>query len=456
MDINKVTKSQVESLLMSYQQSPETKRLKDYFAEKSFLEILHVERKENYHSNFLMWVFEDKELYRHSINLLLFLLLKRSRQLGGSYFPDSVSNALLTNSFSIDSVSGELEDSIINDNGRGRCDIRLSIKYHIKDGESKTLYVLIENKVFSDEHKVGDTNFDQTEFYYRHYKREYGEKNCIFVFLNLIDSRLLDSLSESQCQCKKYIQVNYQDLLDDVFSVMLSSSSISTRSRFILNEYIKGLSIQNNYSIMAIEQSLIDLLVSFWDNNSELIKLSIAALAVSQNTDEVSRTDANEMQEKIQQLEAKRDTTHYIFNGKEYKGKSALLYGVLEYLLSKSGKTTSGINNTWSTFLNTCKGNIADFGNDLNWTIKKHYDGSNSSGFNKALSRELEALKKRHGLIYTESEFESVPDMSKGHNYTVRLLNNNSYRCYNQWGWGNIDYLIKFFRESEKLKIDLL
>lgn len=451
MDLKSVTQADVEAMLMSYQLSPDVERLSKYFNEKSIIEILRVERKENYHSNFLKWVFEDNDLYDKSLRQLLLLLLKRNRQLLASHFPTPIKKALLTNSFFIESVSAELEDSIMNIEGKGRCDIRIALSYHLPDGVSRKLYILVENKVFSEEHTAGNTGTPQTRFYFDHYCREYKKDNCIFVFLDLIASNELNNLTEARCHCKEFIQINYQDLLDNVLADLVSYPDIKPRNRFIIKEYIKGLSIQKNNGIMAIEQDLSDLLVSFWDNNNELIKLSLEALEQSPNIDAEYLEQVKAVNKQIRSMASKRDTTHYRFNGQVYNGKSILFYKIMEFLLAKKDVTV--IKDDWNAFVGSCKGTLEDFSDNFKWTINKHYDGTEDARErNKALKREVRSLNKT--VIYTKSEFESAktPDNKKTmeHNYSQQILNGNAYFCYNQWGWGNIDYAIKFFRDHKE------
>ena len=443
---------------MSYQLSPDVEQLNKYFNEKSIIEILHVERKENYHSNFLKWFFEDRGLYDKSIRLLLLLLLKRNRQLLNSHFPAVIRKALLTNSFYIDNVRAELEDSIINNEGKGRCDIRLVITYHFPDGEPKKLYVLVENKVFSEEHKAGNTDIFQTKFYFDHYCTEYGKDNCIFVFLNLIDPLELNNLTESKCKCKDFIQINYQDLLDNVLAEVVSYPDIKPRNQFIIKEYIKGLSIQKNNGIMAMEKTLSDLLISFWENNNELIKLSLEALELSPNIDEEYREQVKVVNKQIRSLASKKDTTHYRFNSQVHNGKSVLFYSILDFFLAK--KSSQTITKEWLEFIKKCKGTLDDFSDNLKWTINKHYDGTDVQGSNKALKKEVRSLTKP--LIYTENEFlseKTQKTQTMEHNYSRQTLHGKTYFCYNQWGWGNIDYAIKFFREhkdNQGLEIELI
>lgn len=454
MDIS-TEKTNVESMLMSFQLSPVVKRLNKYFQEQSFMEILHVERKENYHSNFLKWLFEDKDLYADSIRLLLMLLLKRSRQQNSSHFPKVIRDSLLTNSFIISNVSTALEDSIITNDGKGRCDLRLDISYLTGTGP-KDLHVLIENKVFSDEHEVGGTKKKQTVFYYNHYINKYREENCVFVYLNLISSIELDVITEATCACKSFIQINYQDLLENVLEDLASNPEIPPRKQFIIKEYIRGLSIKKDNTIMAMDNELCNLLVDFWDNHNELIKLSLKALSESTTIDEDTRGQIIEANKFVQKVPGKRDTTHYKFSNKDCNGKSVLVYTLLEFFLTKK-ENTAAINQEWKDFLNTCKGSLDDFNSSDSWTISRHIDDSNVETIKDSLQSEVAKLKS-NSLIYTEIEYQNQKqgiqkETSKNtldHNYPIKTLNNTQYHCYNQWGWGNIDYMIKFYRDKFK------
>ena len=62
----------VYTMLLNYRKDDSVKVLYRYFEEKSFLEILHVDRKENYHSHFLKWLFEDPETFAIANENLLY------------------------------------------------------------------------------------------------------------------------------------------------------------------------------------------------------------------------------------------------------------------------------------------------------------------------------------------------------------------------------------------------
>ena len=434
-----MTYNQLEEKLMEYNSSPVVQTLHDYYRELSFMEILRVERKENYHSNFLKWLFEDPELSAVTIKHLLMLLLKRHRQQCGSHFPKTLKDALLTNSFHLENVRAKLEDSISNDKGNGRCDIMIDISYQTAKKKDCTLHVFIENKTFSEEHKVGKTGKKQTTFYHDHYSSQYGEDNCIFVFLNLVSSLELNEITENKCECEKFIQINYQDLLDNILVHLSNDSTIQQRKQFIINEYIKGLSMNQNNHIMAVDPKMRELLVDFWDNNHELIEAAILALSEDPDLDPEARNAVKSVNTSLSKLKKKQDTTHYKFGKTVYAGKSKLVYAILEHCITKEELTTNKINTEWQTFLDKCKGKVSDFEEEKNWTFHNHKDDFNDN----LCCKELKKLKMQGTSLVKD-------EVTNEHNYSNRQFNNTNYSCYNQWGWANIDFLIKFYRNEIK------
>ena len=445
MDIDNITIEQTERLLSSYILSPITQQLHDYFSEPSFLEILHVDRKEYYHSHFLKWLFEDAELFPISIPCLLFLLQKRARK-QKSHFPIWLNRAILTNTFNVDYVKIKVEDQVESNKAKGRCDLLMKISYHLPKSESKIFYLFLENKVYSYEHKVGKSGKMQTTFYYDFYSNKFGEDNCAFVYLDLTNTLELEGLNKPGCACEKFIHINYQDMLDNILIVLTKKQSIQERKQFILKEYIKGLSINysQNKSIMALESSLRDLLLEFWDNNHDLIKLSIEALLSDPELNEEQRKRVKNVKKDINALDNQRDKTHYLFDGKQYNGKRALVVAILSFLLKHMN--LSDVNNAWKEYLEKQQGKIIDFDSSKDWTINQHNDITDNT-----IKSELKKLKS-HTPILSDVNIPpiGVEQNTFEHNYSE--IANQKCSFYNQWGWLNIDYMIKFYRELNKNK----
>lgn len=444
----------VEEMLREYQLSPTVQKLNDYYKELSFLDILRVERKENYHSNFLKWIFEDQELNVISVKRLLFLLLKRQSKQKNTHFPDRIKRSLLVNSISIEYSEAKLEDPVNVGGSKGRSDILISIKYSLSNSSNnELLYVVIENKVKSDEHD------NQTQIYYEYYKDKFKEENCIFVFLTPLSSIELNNFTEPQCKCKKYIQINYQDLLDEILEPLSVDVAIQERKRFIIKEYIKGLSMnysQKNCKIMAIEPAYRNLLVDFWKNNEQLIVLSLEALKSDSSLDAEIREAAEEAIKGAEKISV-RDKTHYKFDSNQCNGKGALVSAILTHCIEKEEMTFEDINGIWNSFLKeienfTNVSAVFDGGKDWTYNDKEYLD--------KDMGKERDRLQK-FALIYSEQEYNQYKNDLKNkkkkdvdHDYSNLMIGDTSYYCYNQWGWKNIDFIIKFYRDKIKKDTD--
>ncbi len=327
-------------LLLNYRKDNSVRMLHGYFEEKSFLEILHVDRKENYHSHFLKWLFEDPETFAKANENLLYLLIQRSNHQKESHFPDGIKNALLVGGFTINYVAVKLEDKVTN----GRSDIVIDINYQIGDNENKDFHIIIENKVYSTEHNAGKSKVSQTISYYDYYKKIYNEDNLVFVYLTPIDSVTLNIYENAECDCKKYIQINYQDLLDDILLPLSKDESLQLRKRFIIEEYMKGLSINysQNSSIMAMTENLRRLLEDFWTNNQELIELSIDARSQDPSAGDEEKQMFENLKNQIKKLDGKgsgRDNTHYSIDGEGDYGKGPLIYELIKRYVEKKEKT---------------------------------------------------------------------------------------------------------------------
>ena len=145
------------------------------------------------------------------------------------------------------------------------------------------------------------------------------------------------------CACKKFIQINYQDLLDNVLILISENASIPQNKQFYIKEYIKGLSTnfsQNNI-IMALEPRLRDLLTDFWDNNHQLIELSIDALTQDPDLEGDEKEVIEKVNKSIKELAKKRDTTRYSIDGQGRFGKCAMIYEIVrKYLQIKNYDVT--------------------------------------------------------------------------------------------------------------------
>ena len=201
-------------------------------------------------------------------------------------------NSVLTDNYSIKSLIIEKEKGL----GKfGRLDIYAEISLLIEDKEQK-VKLIIENKVESKE------NNDQTNGYYQYFEenRKDGEIN-FYVYLTAIPTLELNQLNEPECSCKKFTQINYQDLVDYLLEPALNQN-ISDKTKFIIKEYLQSLSQpslddeitkQKQGLIMALGKEEKELLSNFWKKNEKLIMSAMYAISTDDTQDEEVRETTN-------------------------------------------------------------------------------------------------------------------------------------------------------------------
>ena len=169
-------------------------------------------------------------------------------------------------------------------------------------------------------------------------------------------------ITTAECRCKKYIQINYQELLDNIIQPICNQDDISEENRFRLRDYIKTLgkpsetidgeedngnkllnSINRQKIIMAMEQKERDLLKVFFENNEMLIRAAITSLNDPELTQSLAGVDSK----------GQRANNRYTINGND----SYTMYEVLEkfviFRLANPTVSVSQINKEIAKFLNT-------------------------------------------------------------------------------------------------------
>lgn len=229
----------LKDLITKFMESETVKDLHHYFSEKSMMEILGVDRDENSHSKFLAWLFEKQE----ALLLLMELLHTKNQDI---HIIKEVSKIVTIT-----------EDFIVENGKKRRADILIKV---YPSEEETPYYFVIENKVYSDEH----TN--QSTAYYNYYHRKFGER-VFFVFLTLPQKLLRKNQKTTKPDCKEFIPITYQDLMDSVLNKMSKEK--------LVEEYIQclGLSYWQEEKAMAYSNTLIEQLNDFWKENEEFIGL---------------------------------------------------------------------------------------------------------------------------------------------------------------------------------------
>ena len=315
MNDEKVDINMVRELITSYHKS--VSQIKRYYERQSYMGLLNVGRKEQPHSSFISWLFDSATFNQSHPNSpimhLLDIAVQRANQqdkIGDDKaISASLSDSIYGRLFSISNTSCNTEEVIDN----RRCDIVIRCK--IKDTE-RGLNICIENKVLSSEHT------SQTEAYVTSYSSKNENADWLFLFLTPLSSVELDdyfSLSEKErCTSEKFIQINYQDLLDYVLEPLINSVDKNSQAYFILDDYINTLRYpvkeenDKKRTIMAIGEKETKLLNDFWEGNHELIELALEAMSYNKNLDEDVRNKAKDAYDSMTSLQTARDSTKFV------------------------------------------------------------------------------------------------------------------------------------------------
>lgn len=451
MDKN-ITDRQVIDWLNHFYLDKNFDAIRDLYSNGSYNEILAVGRKELSHSAFLAWLLDAKGshgLGNFSLLQLLKIIIRRDLQ-------QNVGTGLRQYMSEVYNEDVSFQDMTINRETSlraGRTDIEINVNASFGSIQ-KSLHVVIENKVQSKEGK------NQTEKYFQNYKKK-GNEVYVFVYLTPKHKEQLDAQTEPSCSCKSFVEINYQDILDDILEPSLEKV-ISERAKFMIKEYIRCLGMpiadvenkNRKKTIMATSKEVSEMLSAFWDKNEDLLIAVMETIASDMNQDPTVREKARELSNAT--ISAGKDKTHYRFGDKINKGKNAIIMAVLGYLMSDGrGVGYEDINSEWEDFIQSQKGEKNEFKEEDEWTIGRHPEFEN-----KELKREHTILQSKSiPFVYSKEEYNKEKAKKREnsvleHDFSMIKCGDNQYFYYNQWGWKNIDYFLKFYRERMKRSED--
>lgn len=334
------------SRIQEFNKDVKVQELRNQYEANSFVDILSVTRREMSHSAFLVELLKDNSFHGlGSIPMHLFmeLLLRRALQQntktldgGEEVMFSELKSAILSRKLHFESIEVDKEVSFEDaDNNKGRVDILAKCgvspvqRAGSKNKAVKSLNLIIENKIYAGEQDC------QTNKYYKHFnallknKAKNGvvitndnsgprSRYNVYVYLTPKSGRELDKLHTPECNCKEFIQICYQDILDDIIDPLLDMDSLSARARFILEEYKRSLGasfadVEVNDGkvgrkwktiIMAIGKKEVAEILGFWSNYRDLI--SAAINEYNREADEDSDTEDN------------NGRTYYDYNGQPF------------------------------------------------------------------------------------------------------------------------------------------
>ncbi|QDK99006.1 hypothetical protein FM020_14370 [Acinetobacter tandoii] len=314
----KFTLENIRDEIIKFKNDPSFLELENFYYSKSFSEILGVSRREISHSNFLAWLLNHTE--NHGLGdfpikkLLDIILISDRNNLRTKH--SILYNTFITENYNIEKTIVKSEYSIEN---AGRLDIYLDLRILIND-EQQNLKIIIENKVESKE------NNDQTNNYFRYFNSN-KKKNeiIIYVYLTPISTLELIELNEPECNCKEFIQINYQSLVDYLIEPALKQN-ISNQTKNILMEYLKSLSqpaidsetdMHKQELIMALGNEERKLLSIFWQKHQKLILASLYAISSDPEQEQDTRDSVRAALDNLSS-DKDRSTFELKYNGKVF------------------------------------------------------------------------------------------------------------------------------------------
>lgn len=293
--------------------------LREKYKEPTFFEIISKQRSETTYSSFLKWMFQSSSTDLNSVSpilLLLDILVTRCEEQKRKdnevqeivHIDDEFKRDVVTRNFQINSIEVETEKSVgrlvdeLKDKWKScdilkkedeekliqKCQDRIDIfiKCHLDNNQE--LQIIIENKIDSTEGggknnpKTGVGEYDesdQTKRYYIATKRDETDRlKQLYIYLS--------PSVDNECDCKSFIRITYQDIIDGIIVPMLSTTSLSSRARFFLEELKTELTFpslegRNMKSSIAISNENSEKFGNIWKKHGQLI--IDAAVATSES-----------------------------------------------------------------------------------------------------------------------------------------------------------------------------
>lgn len=314
--------------------SDEYHKLALKLSSETYLDSISKSNSEAVYSSFLSWILDNgyfQSLPVSPLHNLLRLLARNAAVESGNSNQELMSrelrHAIITNDISISHVSVQKEVPAKNRCSKkdGRIDIVINFTWSdSKLRNPKNCRILIENKVYSNEHD------EQCRTYYSFFNSEKdAEENHIdeniFCFLS-IDK--LDKISDSH-----YIRINYQELLEWVLIPLKAyKTHFPPKYSIYLEDFIETItSIRTNgRQQIAMDNETAELLRTFYEKNSDLIRAAIL------------QSDDEEVKNAVEASQRKTKTFTVEFPGKGTVGITSLVQLVYEIIKYLAKTTPSG------------------------------------------------------------------------------------------------------------------
>lgn len=379
MATDNLTEQDIKDLIIKFNLDESINDLKRYYSTPTTWEIINQSRKETRHTQFLAWFFGNKDFNADPnagpIKKLIVLLLKWANMQENAAFDEELENSIYSQSLSILSYNVIAEYPIIikptseDKPAYGAGDIDIVVRCVARvNNMVRNINIAIENKIGAPEttkcfikndtiqSKPNKTILYQTEAYYQYITEKYKDDINLFVFLKPTDCNLED-VERAECKCDKYIQINYQEILDNIIQPVSDQKDISVENMYRLKDYIKTLGkpaetdddTNKNIIIMAMEQKERELLTTFFKNNEDLIRAAINALG----DEELSKSMA-----KLERKSRSKNT--YNINGKGCYSMYEVLEKFVEFRLADTSVSVQDIDKEIAKFIHSERVNVSD------------------------------------------------------------------------------------------------
>ena len=377
MTIGNLTEQDIKDLIIKFNLDESINDLKRYYSTPTPWEIINQSRKETRHTQFLAWFFGNKDFNADPnagpIKKLIVLLLKWANMQENAAFDEELENSIYSQSLSILSYNVIAEYPIIikptseDKPAYGAGDIDIVVRCVARvNNMVRNINIAIENKIGAPEttkcfikndtrqSKPNKTILYQTEAYYQYITEKYKDDINLFVFLKPTDCNLED-VERAECKCDKYIQINYQEILDNIIQPVSDQKDISVENMYRLKDYIKTLGkpaetdedTNKNIIIMAMNQKERELLTIFFKNNEDLIRAAINALG-------------DEELSKSMESFNRKTRSKYSINGEGCYSMYEVLEKFVEFRLTNTSDSVQDIDKEIDKFIRSERVNVSD------------------------------------------------------------------------------------------------
>ena len=285
MTMRDMSNDKTKNEIIAFYNNQTYQELKAYYGKTTLFNILKIERNENRHSAFLAWLLDENGshgLGEEPLKRFMRLLSKMDSKYDDPFL---VGNYKIENAVIVTEKPVKGSDS----KKSGRIDIFVDFDYKllerkVGDETSKLnhVHVIVENKVYTDEHD------DQTKLYIDWARQEYkGKHNQTIIGVFLAPEKPENCSGDTE-SIFNYVKITYQELLQYVIEPLLLME-MSQEARVFITDYIINLgqpvqekkddaeNSNNQDTILAISNENQEKFLKLYEENQELLDAALYA-----------------------------------------------------------------------------------------------------------------------------------------------------------------------------------